>query len=79
MRGNKDDSKVRVIAVYNMLKEGKRVKAREIMQRLECRYDITANRKTIYDDVCCIDKIMPIDVKFGPHGGFKLFDFKEAE
>ena len=78
MSGMDHDSKIRIIAVYNMLKEGKRVKAAEIIQRLELRYGITASRHTIADDIRSIDKILPVYAKSGRYGGYKLFDFTEA-
>lgn len=75
---SKENSKVRVLAIYKMLLEGRRITSSEIMRRLDAQYDIQSDRKTIFNDIYAIDRIMPIDVACGRYGGYKKFDFSEV-
>ena len=70
-----EQSKVRVLAIARMLDEGRRITSNEILGRLAAQYGITADRKTIYSDICAIDRIMPIDVKTGKNGGYMKWNF----
>ncbi len=70
----KDDSKLRLLAVYNIILRGRRVTAGRIQRELELRYDIRANRKTIYADIRAIDRIVPIEVVAGRGGGYCRLD-----
>ena len=74
---SKEQSKIRVIAIAKMLSEGKRLTSSEILRRLCLQYDIVCDRKTIYSDICAIDRIMPIEVMTGRSGGYKKYDFLE--
>lgn len=69
MAGSKDKTKVRVLAIYQMLQSGRRITTREILRRLDLCYDIQADRKTIYSDIYAINQIMPIDSRCGRTGG----------
>ena len=73
-RGKVDTSKVRVIAVYNLLKRGRKVSCTDIIRHLECNYGITADRKTIISDLQSINMLIPIIPISGRYGGYRLFD-----
>lgn len=70
----KDTMKIRLLVVYRMLMEGKKITVRQIMRRLEDRYDISVDRKTIYDDIREIDRLVPVEVIPGCNGGYRLMD-----
>lgn len=74
MWGDKSQTKIRVLAVAKMLKEGRRITAKEIVKRLDKEYDITTDRKTVYADIRAIDMFMPIDMVTGRNGGYKVYD-----
>lgn len=66
--------KIRLLAVYRMIMRGRKITRRQIMDELELRYDIVVDRKTIYDDIRCIDKIVPVMSTTGRYGGYQLWD-----
>ena len=72
---SREQSKIRILVIAKMLNEGRRLTARQILGRLQAQYDITVDRKTLYDDIAAIDKIMPIDVKVGKNGGYMKWNF----
>jgi hypothetical protein len=72
---SKEQSKVRVLAIYRMLLEGRRLTSSEIMRRLYSQYDMKVDRKTIYSDIYSIDRIVPISVMTGRYGGYMKCDF----
>ena len=74
---SKEQAKSRVLAIERMLDEGHRITAREIQSRLKLRYDMKVSLKTIYDDLCVIDRFIPLEVKTGFGGGYKRHDFRE--
>jgi predicted DNA-binding transcriptional regulator YafY len=57
-----------------MLLEGKRITTRQIIDRLKRHYGFKANRKTIYDDIAAINRIMPVKVIPGRNGGYIKWD-----
>lgn len=71
---NKENCKVRVIAIYRMLIRGKQITAGQIIEELHSHYGITAERKTIYSDIAAIDRIMPIKITTGRGGGYRRWD-----
>ena len=75
----KEQAKIRVLAIERMLDEGRLITAKEIQQRLDLHYDMKPSLKTIYDDICAIDRFIPIEVKTGFGGGYKKRDFREEE
>ena len=66
-KGN--DTKVRILALERILTGAKKsLKCDEIIEKLNKQYHISANRKTIYDDIAvltCFEKI-----KHWRHGGY---------
>lgn len=72
---SREQSKIRILVIAKMLNEGRRLTARQILGRLQAQYDITVDRKTLYDDIAAIDKIMPIDVRTGRYGGYQKWSF----
>lgn len=76
---SKEQCKTRVLAVAKMLNEGRNVTTAEILRRLELQYGITAERKTIYNDISVIDKVMPIDIIPGRTGGYKKCDLQNGQ
>ena len=73
----RDDIKVRILAVERMLSKDRYITTTEILRRLELRHDIKVDRKRVYDDLRAIDLIVPLDVKVGIHGGYKIMVFEE--
>lgn len=68
------DSKLRVLAVYNMIARGHKITVKQILQELDNKYGITADKKTIYNDIYTIDRILPVEVSYGPSGGYQKLD-----
>ena len=76
----KDDMKIRLLAIERILKVGQFITCAEIIDALECRYGITADRKTIYKDIQAISRIVPVERLSGKNGGYKLLNvLVEAE
>lgn len=71
---NKDTTKIRVIAVYRMILEGKKISAGEIQRRLLSQYGIEVERKSIYNDIAAINRIVPIMSIPGKCGGYCVWD-----
>ena len=69
-----DTSKIRILAIERILKVGQFVTCAEIIDALECRYGISADRKTIYDDITAISRIVPVERLSGKGGGYKLLN-----
>ena len=75
----KELSKIRVLAIAIMLNEGRKLTVTDILRRLDLKYDIHADRKTIYSDIHAIDKLIPIESTTGRNGGYKKIDFERYE
>lgn len=77
----REDSKIRLLAVERMLLGGRPISTAQILRRLELEYDITADRKTVYDDIRTIDLFVPIHGGWGPGAVWRLCaqDGKEEE
>lgn len=67
-------TKIRVLAIERMLANGRKLNVYEIQQELERKYDIYADRKTIYDDIIALNMFIPIESTPGPCGGFQRVD-----
>lgn len=70
----KDDMKIRLLAIERILKVGQVITSSEIIKELEGRFGITADRKTIYDDIRAISRIVPVECVSGKGGGYKLLN-----
>lgn len=70
----KDDMKIRILAVERLLKVGQFVTTSEILDSLERSFGIVADRKTIYDDIQAISRIVPVERLSGKGGGYKLLN-----
>lgn len=62
---NRETCKVRVIAIYRMLLSGKQMTCAQIREKLKSHYGIEVERKTVYDDIAAINRIMPIKSRGG--------------
>ena len=71
---SREQSKIRAIAVYKMLSDGKMLTRADIARRLETQYGFKASRKTIYDDIRAVDRIMPIEVIDDGKGGYRKME-----
>lgn len=69
---SKEQSKIRVLAIERILKDGQIHSANDIQNILFAKYGIKANRKTVYLDICAIDRFMPVRHVMGRYGGFVL-------
>lgn len=67
-------TKIRILAIERMLANGQRLKCEEIQQELEQKYEIRADRETIFNDIRTLDMFMPIESYPGPGGGFQRVD-----
>ena len=77
---NRESGKIRVITIYRELLNKRKMTAREIILLLERRLGITCDRKTIYDDIAAISRVVPVKGTPGRNGGFVLWDvLGEAE
>ena len=66
-KGN--DTKARILALERILMGAQKpLKCDEIIDRLYKRYNISANRKTIYDDIAVLTCF--VNVKHWRHGGY---------
>jgi hypothetical protein len=75
---SKELSKIRVLAVERTLSYDRRITAKQIKRILDQKYDIQASTKSIYDDLIAIDRFVPLDVKSGYGGGYKMIDLREV-
>ena len=66
----KEQGKIRVLAIERILNDGQKQTEKDILRILYLRYGIYADRKTIYEDICAIDRFMPIRHIHGRKGGF---------
>ena len=71
---NTSPTKIRVLAIERMLATGQKMKCKEIQQELERKYEIYADRKTIYDDIIALNMFVPIESTPGQDGGFQRVD-----
>lgn len=71
---SREQSKVRVLAIYLMIQEGRTLSCQTILRRLWSQYGITADRKSIYNDLLSIDRICPLECIPGCHGGYRKLD-----
>lgn len=69
----RDDHKLRILLIERMLRYDRVITSSEILRRLE-EYGIFADRKTVYDDIWAINRIIPIESKSGKYGGFRIVD-----
>ena len=74
MKGKTDSIKIRILAIERMILRGERITSTQILNELDLKYDIQVDRKTIYSDMCAIDRFVPIESKGGKYGGFKMVD-----
>lgn len=71
---SKEQSKIRVLAIVLMLKDGQTISTSQILRKLKLQYGITADRKTIYSDMYAINMIIPIESVPGRYGGYRKVD-----
>lgn len=57
---NKDTNKVRLIVEFLMLQNNETVTTQEMIDRLDRRWKIDVDRKTIYADIAEIDRVVPV-------------------
>lgn len=74
MKGKTDSIKIRLLAVERMILRGERITTNQILRELDLKYDIQVDRKTIYSDMCAIDRFVPIESMGGQNGGYKMVD-----
>lgn len=63
---------MRILAIERMLSTDKYIKAPEIIKRLDLLYNIHADRKVVYKDMYAIDRFIPLEMKPGKNGGFRI-------
>ena len=70
-------TKIRILAIERILASGRKLKREEIQQELEQKYEIRADKKTIYDDIAILNLFVPIESTTGPGGGYQRVDVLE--
>lgn len=76
---SKEQAKIRVLLIEKMLRYDRRITTKEIQDRLDSKYDMQVSRRTLFQDLAAIDKVVPLDVTRGYGGGCKKCDFREKE
>lgn len=71
---SKEQSKIRVLAIAMMLKNGQTISTSQILRKLKLQYGMTVDRKTIYSDMYAINMIIPIEGVPGRYGGYRKVD-----
>lgn len=74
-QSQKENAKTRVISIVWMLSKDRYIQAPEIINRLEMKYGYRVDRKTIYDDMRAISRIIPVESKPGKTGGYRIMEF----
>lgn len=74
-QSQRENYKIRVLTIERMLTKDRYINSTEIRRRLKARYGMVCERKTIYDDLNAIDKIIPLEVKSGKNGGYRIMEF----
>lgn len=67
---SKEQCKIRVLAIERIMNDGHKHTEKDIRRILYSHYGIYADRKTIYSDICAIDRFIPIRSIPGRKGGF---------
>lgn len=62
---NKENSKIKMLAIERMFQTKRHLSMRDIIDTLERRYDIKADRRTVYDDIACLTMFMNIQTEGG--------------
>lgn len=62
MSKNKDLTKYRVLILERLFYEMRELTIKQIQNILEKRYDITANKKTLYDDIAVLTRFENIQI-----------------
>ena len=66
------DARIRILAIERMLRTDRYIRAPEIIRRLDLQHNIQCNRKTVYNDLYAIDRFIPLEIKPGNKGGFRI-------
>ena len=66
------DARMRILAIERMLCTDRYIKAPEIVRRLDLIYNIQTDRRVVYKDLYAIDRFMPLEMKAGKNGGFRI-------
>lgn len=74
-KSNRESCKKRVLLISMMLSKHRYISCNEIIRRLENTCGIKVDRKTIYNDINEINKVIPIEIKYGRFGGYRIMDF----
>ena len=69
--------KIRLLAVMSILMRGQKITTKSILRELDLKYDIQADRKTIYSDIYSINRFIPIESTCGVNGGHQRINVLE--
>ena len=64
--------RMRILAIERMLSKERYITAPEIVRRLDLEYDIQCHRQVVYNDMYAIDRFLPLEMKPGKNGGFRI-------
>ena len=68
--------RMRILAIERMLREDRYISAPEIVKKLDLEYDIQCHRQVVYNDMYAIDRFLPLEMKAGKNGGFRIMKFE---
>ena len=68
--------KVRILLIERMLSKDRYITAKQIVSRLETQHEIYVEKKTVYDDLMAIDRLIPLEAKSGHNGGYRIMTFE---
>lgn len=63
---------MRILAIERMLCTDRYIKGPEIVRRLDLIYNIHTDRRVVCKDLYAIDRFMPLKMKTGKNGGFRI-------
>lgn len=70
------DVRMRILAIERMLSKERYITAQEIVRRLDLEFDIQCQRQAVYNDMYAIDRFIPLEMKAGRNGGFRIMTFE---
>ena len=71
------DVRIRILAIERMLSTDRFIRTTEIIRKLDLYYNIQCDRKTVYNDMYAIDRFMPLEIKPGCKGGYRILKTDE--
>lgn len=71
------DSKTRILALERIFQNNKQLTLADISDKLWSQYGITAERKTLYDDIAALTRFLPIRTEKKGHTYFYINEMEQ--